>query len=328
MKLAALDLGSNSFLCLIGETNQMTGQIVVEQDLLKVVRLGEGLNESKKFRPEALKRAEEAFIEFSEKIRWAQCDNVLGFATAAARDAENKNDFLSLCQKYQIPIEIISGNQEAQLTYLGALCSVQGLPSLNLNTNHHQLVIDIGGRSTEFVLGQNGQIKFAQSLNLGCVGLTEQFIQSYPPSPVRIQEMQMTLRSQILGPLTEVKKLTQGAGLDVVAVAGTPTTLATMEIGTYDVMRVEGFVLGSERLQMLNQTLSQLSPSQIQSAHGLDAKRADVIYVGSEILYQISNTLAELFGAPISIKVSTKGIRYGAMIELTKRLKKEKLNKV
>lgn len=321
MKLAALDLGSNSFLCLIGSIDQM-GQLTVEHDLIRVVRLGEGLSQSKTFHPEALQRADQALGEFAQAIQQAGCDHVLGFATAAARDAKNKDDFFYICQKHSLPVEIISGGQEAQLTYFGALCDVDGLPTLGLRPEAFQLVIDIGGRSTEFVLGKSDQVQFAQSVNIGCVGLTEKLVRRQPLSSENITQIQKEIQSSIFQPLQEIKKIIGGSELDVVAVAGTPTSLATMEVGAYDVSRIEGFVLTEERVQSYAQMLAQLSPSQIQQNYQIDPKRADVIYIGAEVLCQISSSVSSFTLQSCQIKVSTKGIRYGAMIELMKRLTK------
>ena len=319
MKLAALDLGSNSFLCLIGSMDK-SGKVVVEEDLLRVVRLGEGLSHSKKFHPEALARADEALSYFSQVIRKRQCDHVLAFATAAARDATNQDDFFRLCQKHQIPMEIISGGDEAQLTYGGALCEVDGLPKLNLQTTSHRLVIDIGGRSTEFVLGKQGKIQFARSLNMGCVGMTEKWVSQTPVTAEMRNQIQVEIQTIIAETMSEILGLIQGSGLDVIAVAGTPTTLASMEIGSYDVSRVEGYAFTGQQLEVFAQKLAAQTPKQIQQIYGIDPKRADVIYIGSEILCQIEKTISKIRPLGCPIKVSTKGIRYGVIMELMKRL--------
>ncbi|MFN8944179.1 MAG: hypothetical protein ACK5WZ_06105 [Pseudobdellovibrionaceae bacterium] len=320
MKLAALDLGSNSFLCLIADIDQQR-KIVVEQDLLHMVRLGEGLQSSRRFSEAALQRADAALKLFKENIKKANCDHVLAFATAAARDAINKEDLFQICKNHQIPIEIVSGPQEAEVTFFGATCEVADMPSLKLQPDSYQLVIDIGGRSTEMILGYEEKIKFARSLNIGCVGFTEEFKPLFPLESEAILKIQQQIQHVIHDTVLEILNLVQGKQIVVIAVAGTPTTLAAMEVGKYSVAAVEGFEFTAQRLENWSNHLATRTPLEIQRSYGIEFKRADVIYVGAEILNQILKKISETRPSDQSIHVSTKGIRYGVMKEMMKRLK-------
>ncbi len=172
MKVAALDLGSNTFLCLIAEVTA-NGIEKIYHDAVEVVRLGQGLSQSKNFHPDALARADLCFKKFSEIIKEQKPEKILAMATSAARDAENKSQLFELGQKYNIPIEIIPGDQEADITYQGA---VSGLKAQKQN----YLILDIGGGSTEFIFGEDQKRLAGKSFDIGCVRLTEKFISAQP----------------------------------------------------------------------------------------------------------------------------------------------------
>ncbi len=319
MRFAALDLGSNSFLCLICSVDSQK-QLVFEKDILKVVRLGQGLGSSGKFMPEALVRAEEALAEFAHEIRNFDCEHVLAFATAAARDATNKKDLFDICKKYEIPVEIISGSQEAETTYQGAVCEIKGAPTLEINNTCFQLIIDIGGRSTELILGFRGTVVFSKSLDLGCVALTEEYFSAGRYEPFVQNKMSMAISATMMPILQELLLHVGGKEIQFIAVAGTPTTLASMQLGgQYSAEQVEGYVLTEEHLNSWSSHLIGLTPSEIQTRYNIDSKRADVIVAGVEILKQTNQSLSQLMNRKSNIIVSTKGIRYGVMKEMMKR---------
>lgn len=318
MKLAALDLGSNSFLCLICDWSEGSA-LTITKDLLRVVRLGEGLSQSGLFQDSALQRADQALSFFAEEIKKEKCDHVLAFATAAARDARNKEDFFQICRTHGIPVEIVSGLQEAETTFQGALCEVQGQPGLEIQDHAFQLVIDIGGRSTEFVLGHQKRVLFSCSLNMGCVGMKEKWIDQFPVGSERAAQIQIDVQSILSSTLQKILQELQQVPLEIIAVAGTPTTLATMDLGLYDPQQIEGYRLSQQKLAKWCLDLSAQTPDEIQKKYHIDPKRADVIYIGAEILNQIMHGFSK---KAHEMKVSTKGIRYGAMMELVKRLER------
>ena len=146
MKVAALDLGSNTFLCLIAEV-QSAGIVKIYSDHSEVVRLGQELEKTKSFHPEALIRADVCLRRYSEIIKTEKIDRILAMATSAARDAKNSEELFKLAAKYAIPLEIVPGDREAQITYQGAV-------SGNFENAMDTMVIDIGGGSTEIIYGK------------------------------------------------------------------------------------------------------------------------------------------------------------------------------
>jgi exopolyphosphatase/guanosine-5'-triphosphate,3'-diphosphate pyrophosphatase len=305
MKVAALDLGSNTFLCLICEVER-TGEHLTEQfkitntyaDQVEVVRLGQGLSISKKFHPDALVRARDCLSKFKTLIAEHKPERILAMATSAARDAENKNELFQICADLEIPIEIIPGEKEADITYRGA--------TSGQTSNSNRLIIDIGGGSTEFIFGQGLQINFARSFDIGCVRLTEKFITQQPTPNVQIENCRSFIKDTIVAlPKIQIE--------NILAVAGTPTTLAAVEIGKFSVDLIDGYQMSLESLEKWLHRLSGLT-IQEKIDLGFPAGRADVILVGVLILIE---TLKKVNLS--KIVVSTRGVRHGVALELASR---------
>lgn len=296
MKVAALDLGSNTFLCLICEVHQ--GKIEkIYSDEVQVVRLGQGLSSSKKFHPEALARAQKTLAEFAQTIADHKPEKILAMATSAARDAENKDELFKICKDLNIPLEIISGDQEAQITYSG---SVSGMNSSQSKT----LVVDIGGGSTEFIIGIGSRLQSGHSQNIGCVRLTEKFITEQPTSQKDLD----LCKKEILDVINESKQKLNSEIDQILAVAGTPTALVVAEIGKFDAAQIDGYKLTRTHLEKWLNKLSQASIQEKENM-GIPSGRADVILVGVLILL----ATLEVF-CKDEIIVSTRGVRYGVAL--------------
>ena len=170
-------------------------------------------------------------------------DKIVSAATSAARDVTNKNEFFKLGEKYKIPIDIISGESEGDLTYSGVLSG--------RDTQIPFAVLDIGGGSTEVAYKSGGKL-VAKSFNIGCVRLTELFLKSDPETNHEINEFQSYL--------DENMSTIDCGGLDLVAVAGTPTTLASLYLQkAYDPNLVDNFVLKKEYVEELIEKLRSLT---------------------------------------------------------------------
>ena len=303
MKVAALDLGSNTFLCLIAEVGQ-NKILQVYADDVEIVRLGQGLSEGECFHPDALDRADKCLKKMSQLIQKHQPQVVLGMATAAARKAKNQEALFEVGKKYGIPIEIIPGDKEAAITYQGA---VSGLKDQNKNL----LVIDIGGGSTEFIYGRGAQLVAAKSYNIGCVNLTEKFITSQPTKDEDVYKasdviaQHVYLASQLCPAEFKID--------EILAVAGTPTTLAAAIIGKFDPDLVDGYVL---TLPLLLDWKNKIQQSTLEQKMllGIPSGRADVILIGILILIE---TLKKF--KLNQITVSTRGVRYGIALEIDRR---------
>lgn len=288
MRVAAIDLGSNSFLCLIAEKDDQ-GRIKEIYDTIEFVKLGEGVHANKAFSEGALQRAEAAFKKFYEQIKKHKVDKVGSVATSAARDVTNKDRFFDLGKKYGIPIEIISGENEGDYTYLGVLSG---------RTNDNFAVLDIGGGSTEIAYKVNDTIK-AKSFNVGCVRLTELFLKSSPETSDQIAEFRKYLNEKM--PSMDF------GGLEMVAVAGTPTTLAALHLEKdFDPALIDNFVLTKDHIQKLIEKFQTLKIEERKKLKGIDAPRADVIMAGALILEHVMN-ICKLN----SVTVSCRGVRYG-----------------
>ena len=300
MKVAALDLGSNSFLCLICEVQQ--GRITeIYSDEVEIVRLGQGLGSSGIFADEALARADQCLGRFSQVIRNHQPVKILAMATAAARTAKNSDELMKLGKKHDIPIQIIPGDKEALVTYRGATSALQSPDEI-------VAVIDIGGGSTEIIVGKNEKILFKESAPIGGVNLTERFISN---APVVLQE-QIALGEEIVLRLKEMIHKIQAVNPSrLIAVAGTPTELARIEMGGFDPNRMEGFLFSRNLLADYVKKFAQTSVQDRIDHLKVSPGRADIIYAGAMILDHVTESLHIK-----DITVSTRGVRFGVALEL------------
>ncbi len=303
MKVAALDLGSNTFLLLIVEFNETRKSMRVIYDGCKVTRLAEGVNKTGVISQEALLRAEECFSDFQKIIRGNDVDKILGVATSAARDAKNSHDFFKLAEKYDIPVEIITGSREAELTFKGTLSKEEHVDGA--------CVIDVGGGSTEIIGLQNKVIK-GQSLNIGSVRLTEMFIKSFPTPKKQILEMEKYIENILIENQGELPKKVRS----LIAVAGTPTTLASLVMKTqFDADRVNGFKITLMMLDEWIEKVGDLNLKQRLELTGMDSGREDVIVAGLCILRQTVK-----FFNLTEMMVSTQGVRYGLAASMVEAL--------
>lgn len=294
MKTASLDLGSNSFLCLISEI-QADGTLLVLEDVSVITRLGQGLQQEGKLTNEALLRAAQTFQKFKEIMDRHNVSQVKAVTTAAAREASNFEALKALGLKYGIPIDLISGEEEALMSFEGAIAQAELKSSL---------LLDIGGGSTEMAYYPDDKEKlFLRSLPLGSVRLGEMFVSDWAEVDARVVAK---VKDQILKALDVSWGQARPPIKNWVAVAGTPTTLQAVEAGGYSEEAVNGQVLTYAKICNLNERILSLPLSERRKLAGMAPKRADVIPIGGAIL----QTLMEW--ADVSeVKVSTRGLRYG-----------------
>lgn len=299
-RIAALDLGSNSFLCLIVEGENGRIQKVIS-DQVQIVRLGEGVDKAKTLSAGALQRAQATLEQFAALIKNSQATEVLAVATSAARDASNSQLLRDICKNLDLPLQIYSGNEEAEISFQGAVFDQSDKDLL--------LVIDIGGGSTEFTLGKNKKILKRQSLNVGGVRYFERYIQTYPLPENKLNQLEMAIAGE-LESLIENLELDQVKSLKLLAVAGTPTGLAAAELGGFQEEKVHGYRLTIDSLRRWKSKLATSTHAE-KVQFGIEDKRADIILVGVCVLLQ---TLEKLnLGEVI---VSTKGLRYGVAMKM------------
>ncbi len=298
MKVAALDLGSNTFLMLIADVT--AGRITqVYKDELRVTRLGQAVHADRRFHPEALLRAEECFRDYSEILRFHKPDKILAMATSAARDVSNGERLFELGIRYNIPIQIIPGEKEAAITFEGS--------TFDQPSNKNVCVIDVGGGSTEIISKNIADEYIGESVNVGSVRLTEMFVTTHPiPRTERDK-----LRAYVLENLKKSKCPELKGSVDAaIAVAGTPTTLAAViQEKPYSDELVHGYEISLDHLKLWEEKLAGMDLNARKLLPGMDPQRADVIVAGINIL------IASLETVNLNkLLVSTKGVRYGVAL--------------
>lgn len=300
MRVAALDLGSNTFLLLVAEVDEKGSIQRILHDEAKVTRLAEGVHQSRTLSPQALIRAEECFREYKKTIEHHTVDKICAVGTSAARDAKNSQEFFGLAKKFGIPIKIIPGLEEAKLTHLGATGGRE-LPGL--------CVVDVGGGSTEIITVRKGGLE-SFSFDLGSVRLTEMFVKNFPTLSSEMSAMEAFIHSELVA---KGEKL-RGKIDKLVAVAGTPSTLACLDQKqSFSAESVNGYAMNQSQLLHWQTTLANMSLNARRQLPGMDAGREDVIVAGVTIL---KKTL-EFFDVD-ELEVSIRGVRFGLAIEMAK----------
>lgn len=304
MKVAALDLGTNTFLCLIAKKHD--NKIVeVYEDLTSTVRLGKNIALRNEIESESLLRAESCLKTFSEAINKHQVEKIRAVATSAARDARNGSELITLCRKYNIPVDIISGDEEAAISFSG---SVSDLMPDKMDSEQ-VLTVDIGGGSTELIVGEpsSKKIIFKKSLNIGAVRLTEQYFKTQPPST----KAQDQLNRHVNAEINETVKILKNHKFSaVISAAGTPTTLASLEFGGYDRDRIHGSRLGVDQIQKWTKKLAELSPEERDIKFNTGT-RSDIILAGAMILENILQGVQKN-----ETLVTIWGVRYGLALSM------------
>ena len=304
---AGIDIGTNTILLLIAEVE--TNKVVkVLRDEVRVVRLGQGVDQNKAFHPEAIVRARKCFAEYAEILKNFPQIPVRALATSGSRDAKNSAEFFaSVKNDYGIPVEVISGDEEALVSFLGALSGEKENPE-------SLAVLDIGGGSTEIVglapetKGIEAKNLFKFSFDLGCVRMAERFLHHDPALPEELAALKNCVKEELA---KKQQILSQVKNKQLVAVAGTATYLAATHLGLpkFDPVKVHGAVVTKGDLYKLVQNLALLSTKERLGLGGMDQGRADVIVAGAIILQEIlESTKVEMFRA------SVRGLRYGAIL--------------
>lgn len=229
-------------------------------------------------------------------------DSVQAVATSAARDVTNADQLIKICDSLNIPVKILSGTEEAEMSFKGAV--------FDQPQDQKILVIDIGGGSTEFIVGINNQILNRKSLDIGGVRYFERFINGYPLTNEKLKKMEDQISYELENLFLGVNLKEYTSSLKILAVAGTPTSLAAAELGGYDEEKVHGYTLN---LSQLISWRDKLASSELKEKIklGIEEKRADIILVGVCVL---KLTLEKL--KINSVCVSTKGLRYGLAMKL------------
>ena len=275
MRVASVDLGTNSTRLLVADVEDGRLHDVVRR--LKITRLGEGVDERKRLLPAPIARVRNVLTDFRREAEQLGAERTLAVATSAVRDAENGEAFLGEVEwSYGFKTRLLSGHDEAELTFRGA--------STGRNVPQNTLVIDIGGGSTELVVGGTVGLSFHDSLNMGGVRLTERFLHSDPPTNGELEACSAAARQLLAqGVPREVRPQT------AIGVAGTITSIAALDLGLaeYDPDQVQGHRLSREGIRAQLERLAALPLAERREIPALDPDRAPVIVAGTVILGEV-----------------------------------------
>lgn len=311
MRRAVIDVGTNSVKLLVAEVASAEIHPVCEES--KQTRLGQGFYETHRLLPEAIANTAQAVADFVTQAQTLHAQQLRVIATSAARDAINAQDLVAAIERASGQhLEIISGEQEADWAFLG-VTSDPALARVPL------LLLDVGGGSTEFILGCGEQKHFRQSFRLGTVRLLETIPHSDPPTREEFAETRQWVRDFIaekiqpaITPVLQREQGLQTAPLLLVGTGGTTTILARMEarLETYDRNVIENTRISRERLRWHTENLWSQPLTQREGIIGLPRKRADVILTGT-VIYE---AVMEAFGFT-ELRVSMRGLRFAAVMD-------------
>ena len=284
MKLAAIDIGTNSMRLLI--CDYINGQIINRKKFVNTTRIGKGVDENGFIREEVLKINLDALKEYYEISKKEGCKEIYCIGTCALRDSKNGDDFVKRAKlECNVNVEIISGNEESSLGFLGVLKGADA-------DNNDILVIDIGGGSTEFVFGNINEIKFAKSENIGALRMTEKFLTTDIVDNYEFDMMSKFIEDDIN---YTIEYLKQNKISKIVGIGGTITSLSAMnqELEVYSMEKIHNSVVSIDDIKKILQNLKNMTLNDKKTLKGLQSKRADIITAGVEILHIIMKKLEQ-----------------------------------
>lgn len=303
MRIAVVDVGTNTTRLYVAEVDH--GRVVAEPTRIsRVTRLGAGVDASGQLAADALEREYAVLADYRRQIETAGADKAVAVMTSAVRDAVNGGDFADqVANRYGLEAHVITGDEEARLTYLGATDTHEHDPNAEPT-----LVFDIGGGSTELVIGHGDTLDFHVSTQAGVVRQADRHIANDPPTTEELSALADDVRSILAAAVPDERRAHVGRALGV---AGTPTSLAAIaqELDPYDPARVHGYRLTAAERDAIFERLAVMPLEQRRHVTGLHPDRAIAILPGIVILTEIMS----LFGLD-AIEVSEHDILRGAAL--------------
>ncbi|MGW1672837.1 Ppx/GppA phosphatase family protein [Streptomyces sp. NPDC002324] len=292
-RVAAVDCGTNSIRLLVADCDPATGELVELDRRMTIVRLGQGVDRTGRLAPEALERTFAACREYAAVIKELGAERVRFVATSASRDAENRDEFVrGVFDILGVEPEVISGDREAEFSFTGATKELTGRADLA----RPYLVVDIGGGSTEFVVGDD-RVRGARSVDIGCVRLTERHLVRDgaavdPPGPKEIAAIRADIEAALdLAerdvPLREAHTL--------VGLAGSVTTISAIaqDLPAYDSVAIHHSRVSHDRVREITEWLLRSTHAERAAVPSMHPGRVDVIAAGALVLL----TIMERIGA-------------------------------
>ncbi|MER5909258.1 Ppx/GppA phosphatase family protein [Streptomyces sp. NPDC001982] len=286
-RVAAIDCGTNSIRLLVADADPDTGELVDLDRRMTIVRLGQGVDRTGRLAPEALERTFAACREYAAVIKEQGAERLRFVATSASRDAENRDEFVQgVLDILGVEPEVISGDQEAEFSFTGATRELTGREDLT----KPYLVVDIGGGSTEFVVGAE-HVGAARSVDVGCVRMTERHLLreggvSDPPAPEQIAAMRADIEAALdlaeqTVPLRKAHTL--------VGLAGSVTTVSAIaqDLPEYDSARIHHSRISHDRVREITEWLLRSTHAERAAIPSMHPGRVDVIGAGALVLLAI-----------------------------------------
>jgi exopolyphosphatase/guanosine-5'-triphosphate,3'-diphosphate pyrophosphatase len=304
MRLASIDIGTNTILMLVADVER-NGSLSVVRDEHFIARLGKGVDEHGLIQKETFQRVRRILSQLKSIADSNGVQHLAACGTSALRDAANRQEFIDFIREHlSIYIKILSGQEEAESTYLGAVSEY-----LEDSPSGEYAVLDIGGGSTELVAGTGSTVSSAVSINIGSVRLTERILKNSPPDNTALENAVKLVQDH----LRDILPLPPATTL--IGVAGTLTTLAALDLQlkTFDKTLINRSVLTKETIERIFQDLRYLTLDQIRSYPQIHPSRADILLAGILIL---SETLHKV-NLP-QITVSDRGLRYGILLHMAR----------
>jgi exopolyphosphatase / guanosine-5'-triphosphate,3'-diphosphate pyrophosphatase len=277
-RVAAIDCGTNSLRLLVADV--VGGQLTDVVRRMEIVRLGEGVDRTGRFADAALARTFGVLDDYAGSIRSLDAERIRMVATSATRDASNRDVFLAgVVERLGVPPEVVSGDEEAALSFAGATQGLRSEPSIAAP----YLVVDIGGGSTEFVLGDDRGLRSACSVDIGCVRMTERHLRDDPPTPDQIAAATADVNSAID---TAAGVVQFDEARTLVGLAGSVTTVVALALGLadYDPQRIHHARVEAQVVANVTAGLLASSRAQRAALSVMHPGRADVIAGGALVL--------------------------------------------
>jgi exopolyphosphatase / guanosine-5'-triphosphate,3'-diphosphate pyrophosphatase len=296
VKLAALDVGTNTVLLLVAETGP-DGRVQPLADLARITRLGRGVDQTRRLDPDSAAATHDTVVEFIGKARSLGAERILTAATSALRDAGDGGTFIARVKAGTgVDLDVISGDTEA------CLCHLAVSRGLKIDPESKLLIVDIGGGSTELICAERGRKLETASLEIGSVRLTERIIHHDPPTLREATDLRLAIDR-------ELHALAWNFAPDVmVGIAGTVTTVCAVALGldTYDPALIHGHPLSRAEVAAVLEQVGSVALAERKKIPGIVEGRADVIFAGTALLERIMVQ----FGAE-SLMASDQGVRWG-----------------
>ncbi|MEA2016129.1 MAG: Ppx/GppA phosphatase family protein [Actinomycetota bacterium] len=298
MRLAAIDIGTNSTRLLLGDYSRDIFSILERK--MRITRLGSGLGENNTISKDSADKTLDILKTYNKLIESYNVNKCRAVGTSALRTAKNRSDFISSAEKILgIRIDVIGGDEEARLSFYGATKDIirdynksGGIGKVN---SKKILVLDVGGGSSEFILGEkSSRPDFIKSVDIGCVNISERYMNSDIPDAGQLNKMNNHIRKKLETTIKKIKNLKAGY---LIGVAGTISTLASIDLrlDKYDSDRIHKHILEFGKIKEIYSYLCGLNLEDRKKVRGMDPGRADVIIGGTAIVINVLEMLGSEF---------------------------------